>query len=72
MNKKVIVKKKDDVVQTVIFHEEQTMNEWIKSVWVEYYTRKAMISLESELNLDFSVCGPIPFTVPELMEEVSV
>lgn len=45
---------------------------WIKSVWVEYYTRKAMITLESELNLDFSVCGMIPFTVPELMEEVSV
>jgi hypothetical protein len=45
---------------------------WIKTVWVEYYTRKAMLTLESELNLDFSVCGMIPFTVPELMEEVSI
>lgn len=45
---------------------------WIKSVWVEYYTRKAGIDLQNNVNLDFSVCGNIPYTVPELMEEVSI
>lgn len=45
---------------------------WIKSVWVEYYTRKAGVSLQNNVNLDFSVCGNILYTVPELMEEVSI
>lgn len=45
---------------------------WIKSVWVEYYTRKAGVSLQNNVNLDFSICGNIPHTVPELMEEVSI
>jgi len=45
---------------------------WIKSVWVEYYTRKAGVDLQNNVNLDFSVCGNIPYTVPELMEEVSI
>lgn len=29
MNKKVIVKKNDEIVQFVIFHDEQVMNDWI-------------------------------------------
>ncbi len=29
MNKKVIVKKNDEIVQFVIFHDEQIMNDWI-------------------------------------------
>ena len=45
---------------------------WIKSVWVEYYTRKAGVNLQNNVNLDFTVCGNIPYTVPELMEEVSI
>lgn len=45
---------------------------WIKSVWVEYYTRKAGVSLQNNVNLDFSICGNVPYTVPELMEEVSI
>ena len=45
---------------------------WIKSVWVEYYNRKAGVSLQNNVNLDFSICGNIPYTVPELMEEVSI
>lgn len=45
---------------------------WIKSVWVEYYTRKAGVNLQNNVNLDFSICGSIPYTVPELMEEVSI
>jgi len=45
---------------------------WIKSVWVEYYTRKAGVDLQNNVNLDFSICGNIPYTVPELMEEVSI
>lgn len=45
---------------------------WIKSVWVEYYTRKAGVNLQNNVNLDFSICGNIPYSVPELMEEVSI
>jgi len=45
---------------------------WIKSVWIEYYTRKAGVDLQNNVNLDFSVCGNIPYSVPELMEEVSI
>lgn len=30
MNKKVIVKKNNEVVQFVIFHDEQVMNDWIE------------------------------------------
>jgi len=45
---------------------------WIKSVWVEYYTRKAGVNLQNNVNLDFSICGNVPYTVPELMEEVSI
>ena len=45
---------------------------WIKSVWVEYYTRKAGVDLQNNVNLDFSVCGNIPYSVPERIEEVSI
>ena len=45
---------------------------WIKSVWIEYYIRKAGVDLQNNVNLDFSICGNIPYSVPELMEEVSI
>lgn len=41
---------------------------WIKSIWVEYYTRKA----SGSFNNDFSGSGSCPYTVPELMEELGV
>lgn len=41
---------------------------WIKGIWTEYYTRKAGTSVDT----DFSVAGTCPHTVPELMEELGV
>ena len=46
------------------------ISDWSNLIWSEYYTRKAAITVDSELNLDFSSFGPIPFTIPELKEEV--
>ena len=47
---------------------------WIQDIWNLYYTRKATITNTQIPNvmLDFSSCGEIPYTVPELMLEVSV
>jgi len=39
---------------------------WITSIWALYYARKASGSAE----IDFTGCGPMPYTVPELMEEM--
>lgn len=39
---------------------------WITSIWALYYARKASGSVE----IEFSVCGPMPHTVPELMDEI--
>lgn len=41
---------------------------WIQSIWDEYYTRRAGTSIDT----DYSVCGTIPHTIPELMAELSV
>lgn len=41
---------------------------WIKSIWAEYYTRKA----SGSTNTDYSFAGPIPYSVPEIMEEMGV
>lgn len=39
---------------------------WIKSIWTEYYARKA----SGSTDCDFSVAGTCPHTVPELMGEL--
>jgi len=41
---------------------------WIKSIWALYYTRKATGSTDS----DYSGCGQIPHSVPELMDELGL
>jgi hypothetical protein len=41
---------------------------WIKSIWSEYYARKA----SAVSDTDFSVVGVCPHTVPELMNELGV
>ena len=41
---------------------------WIKSIWTLYYTRKAGTSAET----DYSSCGACPYSVPELMTELGV
>ena len=45
-----------------------TVQNWIKGIWAEYYTRKAGISTDT----DYSICGACPYTVPELMAELGV
>lgn len=41
---------------------------WIKSIWTLYYTRKAT----GDDSTDFSTCGECPHSVPELMAELGV
>ncbi len=44
---------------------------WSDRLWNEtYYPRKALISLETEPDCDFSGVGDMPYTVPELSAEV--
>lgn len=40
---------------------------WIKDIWELYYTRKA----GTATDCDYSSCGPCPYTVPELMTELT-
>lgn len=42
---------------------------WSGQIWAEYYNRKAGITVDSVLDLDFSSFGPMPYTVPELQAE---
>jgi len=41
---------------------------WIRTLWAEYYTRKAGTSTD----YDFSVAGACPHSVPELMVELGL
>lgn len=41
---------------------------WIKSIWTEYYTRKT----SGSDNFNFSSVGPCPHSVPEMMEELGI
>lgn len=46
---------------------------WIQWIWNLYYIRKPFISHEDPSEyLDFSCCGKIPFTIPELMAELEL
>lgn len=48
------------------------VQEWLRGVWSLYYTRKALVTggsvIEAE-QLDFTGCGEIPHSIPELMAE---
>jgi len=44
---------------------------WSNHLWNDtYYPRKALISLDTEPDCDFSSAGDMPFSVPELSAEV--
>lgn len=45
---------------------------WSSSVWDAYYTRKALVTATSTVDLDFSTLGPMPHTVPELRAELGL
>jgi len=42
---------------------------WIARIWGFYYQRCALVVAGAEPDLDWTVCGDIPHTVPELMVE---
>lgn len=48
------------------------VRDWHAALWDDYYARKALITYSSELNLDFSNHGDMPYTVPELRLEVGM
>jgi hypothetical protein len=44
---------------------------WINAVWALYYARKPLVTHEwDSVLMDFSGCGPMPCSVPELKAEV--
>ncbi len=45
---------------------------WINSIWAEYYARQYSLQIDTNPNLDFSIVGPMPHTVPELLTEVAI
>ena len=45
---------------------------WSKAIWTEYYARKALVTTTSTDNMDFSSFGSMPYTVPELQEEINI
>lgn len=45
---------------------------WSSAIWAEYYARKALVTVNSADNHDFSSFGPIPHSVPELQVEVGL
>jgi hypothetical protein len=45
---------------------------WINAVWTEYYARQYSLQIDTNPNLDFSIVGPMPHSVPELLNEVAV
>lgn len=56
------------------FPKSVAVKNWINSIWALYYQRKATMNHYpiSESDLDFSSCGPCPYSVPELIAEVNV
>jgi hypothetical protein len=44
---------------------------WIKTIWDLYYTRKPQVTdVLDPTFLDYTSCGSMPYSVPELMQEV--
>lgn len=47
------------------------VSSWIQSIWDMYYSRKPLIThIQDSSMYDFSPCGPMPYSVPELMQEI--
>lgn len=47
------------------------VSQWVSLIWTLYYQRKANVTYVFDPNsLDFSVVGPMPHSIPELMAEV--
>ncbi|MFI4962818.1 MAG: hypothetical protein ACHP6H_03060 [Legionellales bacterium] len=49
------------------------IKDWSHSIWVLYYSRKALVTATADPTFqDFSSCGPIPYSIPELMVELGL
>lgn len=48
------------------------VTKWVSQVWDEYYRRKALVESVAVDDLDFSSFGQMPFSVPELREELGL
>ena len=50
--------------------KSKAVSNWIDSIWNLYYIRKTLITIKRDESLfDFSSCGPIPYSIPELKAE---
>lgn len=52
--------------------KSKAIKEWTESLWLEYYTRVAMLEAGEpwvDTMLDFSSVGPIPYKIKEAMAE---
>ena len=45
---------------------------WSNAVWADYYVRKAAVQPGVDIDTDYSSHGPMPYTVPELQQEVGM
>ena len=45
---------------------------WSALVWDEYYRRKALLTYDGAVDGDFTGCGPMPHSVPELRAELGL
>jgi len=46
--------------------------QWSGDLWSEYYRRKAVIMAGGNADYDFSTCGEMPYSVPELRAELGL
>lgn len=47
------------------------VSQWLEALWLEYYRRKAGITIDGDPDCDFSEMGEMPYSVPELIAEVA-
>lgn len=45
---------------------------WAEAIWAEYFKREALVALDTTPDLDFSSIGPVPYTIIELKEELTL
>lgn len=45
---------------------------WSSAIWAEYYARKALVTIDSVDNLDYSTFGAMPYSVPEIQAEIGL
>lgn len=48
------------------------IQQWTESIWNIYYQRKSTLDYDTVVDKDFSSCGTIPYSIPELRAEVEL